>query len=77
MRSSVHSMSAAVALMLCTGSAPALADTPTDDETAMTATVTSPGYPVLTRGQVVVVHAQRLVLTQEPPPAARVGEAPP
>jgi hypothetical protein len=70
-------MSAAVALMLCTGSAPALADTPTDDETAMTATVTSPGYPVLTRGQVVVVHAQRLVLTQEPPPAARVGEAPP
>ena len=34
-------------------------------------------YPVLTRGQVVLVNAQRLVVTQEPPPAATVADAPP
>jgi len=76
MRRFVTSISAA-ALVLCAGGSLASADTPTDDQTAMTGTVTSPGYPVLTRGQVVVVNAQRLVLTQEPPPAARVAEAPP
>lgn len=35
------------------------------------------GYPVLTRGAVVLVNAQRLVVTQEPPPVAEVSEAPP
>jgi hypothetical protein len=35
------------------------------------------GYPALTRGQVVVVNAQRFVVTQEPPPVAAVSEAPP
>ncbi len=34
-------------------------------------------FPVLTRGQVVFVNAQRLVVTQEPPPLAQVSEAPP
>jgi hypothetical protein len=34
-------------------------------------------YPVLTRGQVVLANAQRLVVTQEPPPMATVAEAPP
>jgi hypothetical protein len=34
-------------------------------------------YPVLTRGQVVRVNAQQLVVTQEPPPVATVPEAPP
>ena len=37
----------------------------------------SPNYPALTRGQVVLVNAQRLVVTQEPPPVATVSEAPP
>ena len=34
-------------------------------------------YPVLTRGQVMFINAQRLVVTREPLPAATVAEAPP
>ena len=34
-------------------------------------------YPVLNRGRVVLVNAQRLVVTQEPPPVASISEAPP
>jgi len=34
-------------------------------------------YPVLTRGQVMFINAQRLVVTQEPLPVAKVAEAPP
>lgn len=34
-------------------------------------------YPVLKRGQVVLVNAQRFVVTREPPPVASVQEAPP
>jgi hypothetical protein len=34
-------------------------------------------YPALTRGQVVLVNAQRLVVTQEPHPVATTDEAPP
>lgn len=34
-------------------------------------------YPALTRGQVVLVNAQRLVVTQEPRPVATTKEAPP
>jgi len=62
--------------------APAFADASVDD--GAVATVDSldgappgSGYPVLTRGQVVLINAQRFVVTQEPPPAARVAEAPP
>lgn len=36
-----------------------------------------PSYPVLTRGRVVLVNAQRLVVTEEPSPVATVAEAPP
>jgi len=35
------------------------------------------GYPALTRGQVVLVNAQRLVVTEEPQPLATVADAPP
>ncbi len=34
-------------------------------------------YPILTRGSVVLVNAQRLVVTREPMPVASVSEAPP
>jgi len=34
-------------------------------------------YPVLTRGRVLLIQAQRFVVTEEPLPAARVAEAPP
>jgi hypothetical protein len=34
-------------------------------------------YPVLTRGQVMLINAQRLVVTHEPLPVAKVAEAPP
>ena len=34
-------------------------------------------YPVLTRGQVMFINAQRPVVTREPLPAATVAEAPP
>ena len=37
----------------------------------------SADYPVLTRGQVVLLNAQRFVVTREPLPAAKVAEAPP
>jgi hypothetical protein len=36
-----------------------------------------PRYPALTRGRVIVVNAQRLVVAEEPPPVARVSEPPP
>ena len=34
-------------------------------------------YPILTRGSVVLINAQRLVVTSEPLPLARASEAPP
>lgn len=40
-------------------------------------TPTEGDYPVLKRGRVVVVNAQRLVVTQEPLPVAESSEAPP
>lgn len=78
MRSFLTSLSAAVVILGAGGSV-ALADTTTDDEDlgAADGVRATPGYPVLTRGQVMIIHAQRLVVTQEPPPAARVGQAPP
>jgi|GEM_PF-2212646 len=61
------------------GSAPARAETTVEDGAVVTVDTlgTTPEYPVLTRGQVVLINAQRFVVTQEPPPAARVAEAPP
>ena len=43
----------------------------------MGAAPASADYPVLTRGQVMFINAQRLVVTQEPLPVAKVAEAPP
>lgn len=61
------------------GVAPALAETPIEDGAIVTVDTvgTTPEYPVLTRGQVVFVNAQRLVVTQEPAPVAKLAEAPP
>lgn len=61
------------------GATPALAESPVDDGAVVKVDSlgTIPDYPVLRRGQVVIVNAQRLVVTQEPPPVAQVPEAPP
>lgn len=74
------STSTAVALVLASlSAAPAAADAPSDD--GVTVSVTTLGaaarYPILTRGQVVLVNAQRLVVTQEPSPLASAAEPPP
>lgn len=70
----------AVALLLASlGGAPAAADSTCDDGVTVTLTTfgNAASYPVLTRGQVLLVNAQRLVVTQEPRPLATVAEAPP
>jgi len=61
------------------GLAPALAEPPIEDGAVVTINTlgAAPEYPVLTRGQVVLVNAQRLVVTREPLPTAKVAEAPP
>lgn len=62
---------------LALSAAPATADTsPTEGATV---TILGPvgDYPTLTRGRVVLINAQRLVVTEEPAPVARVAEAPP
>ena len=70
---------AAGVLLVLSTAAPAAANTPL--ERGAVATVSGIGangaFPVLTRGQVVFVNAQRLVVTQEPPPVAQSSEAPP
>jgi hypothetical protein len=78
MRTLAHAMTVA-ALMLSFGGAPASAETPIDEGAVVTVDTPgpSPNYPILTRGQVVFVNAQRFVVTREPPPAAKVAEAPP
>ncbi|MFA9471427.1 MAG: hypothetical protein ACERNK_12700 [Deltaproteobacteria bacterium] len=69
----------AIALTLVLGAAPVLADAPVEDGAVVTINTlgTTPEYPVLTRGQVVLINAQRFVVTREPLPAAKVAEAPP
>lgn len=78
MRTQVRAATVA-ALISALSVAPALAETPIEDgAVVMVDTLDAePEYPVLTRGQVVLVNAQRYVVTQEPPPLARVAEAPP
>jgi len=70
----------AVAFLLASLSGtPASADT-CQDETASVSVTTlgsAARYPVLTRGQVVFVNAQRLVVTREPTPVATVSDPPP
>ncbi len=70
----------ATALMLSIGTtAPALAETPIGDGAVVRVNTlgTTPEYPVLGRGQVVLINAQRFVVTREPLPSAKVAEAPP
>lgn len=66
-----------LAVLFCV--ATASADVPTGD--GVTVSINTLGsatnYPVLRRGQVVIVNAQRLVVTQEPAPLATVAEPPP
>ena len=68
----------ALVLVLLSGS-PVSAES--NQEECATVSVSTLGaaarYPVLTRGQVVLVNAQRLVVTQEPRPLAALGEPPP
>ena len=68
---------AGLAVLLGAGSASA--DVPSGD--GITVSINTLGhvaeYPALTRGQVVVMNAQRLVVTQEPKPLATLAEAPP
>ncbi len=69
----------ATVVMLAIGAATAFAETPSKDGAVATVNTlgTTPEYPVLTRGKVVFVNAQRFVVTREPLPAATVAEAPP
>ncbi len=66
-------------LGLVAGISPASADSTAPEAADVSASVLggTASYPVLTRGRVVVVNAQRLVLTEEPPPVATMAEPPP
>jgi hypothetical protein len=69
-----------VALLLLTlGAAHASAETPIADGAVVTVNTVgaAAAYPVLTRGSVVFINAQRFVVTREPLPAARIADAPP
>ena len=67
------------ALIPIIGAAPALAEPPIQDGAVVTVNTvaTTSEHPVLTRGRVVFVNAQRFVVTREPLPAAKVAEARP
>jgi hypothetical protein len=69
----------AAVVVLLAGTAPAAAQTSLTEGAIATVAGLGPNgaFPVLTQGQVVFVNAQRLVVTQEPPPAAQVSEPPP
>lgn len=68
-----------VLLVFWVGRASVLAETPADVEGAVTVETLGAAseYPALTRGQVVVVNAQRYVVTREPLPLATTEQAPP
>jgi hypothetical protein len=70
---------AAAALAIAWSAPPASADNTAS--AGVTVSINTLGsvadYPVLTRGQVVIVNAQRLVVTREPNPVATLAEAPP
>ena len=78
MRPVVSALTAAT-LMLSIGAPSALAETPIHDGAVVVVNTagTTPEYPILTRGRVVLINAQRFVVTEEPLPAAKVAEAPP
>lgn len=68
---------AALAALLAASTA--FADAPAGDGVTVSIDTLGGGvdYPVLTRGEVVVVNAQRFVVTREPRPLASVAEPPP
>lgn len=70
---------AAVALLLALGATHALADSPLAEGAAVSVNTRgiASEYPVLNRGRVLLINAQRFVVTQEPHPSARVSEPPP
>jgi hypothetical protein len=72
-------IAAAAVLALLTSAAPAFAEPLIEDGAvvAVNAVGTTPDYPVLTRGNVLLINAQRFVVTREPLPAARTAESPP
>jgi len=61
------------------GAAPASAENPGQEGAVVTVDTlgAAADYPVLTRGQVMLINAQRLIVTEEPLPLAKVAEAPP
>lgn len=67
------------ALALPLSASPASAELPSEEGAMVTVNTlpASPDYPVLTQGRVLLVQAQRFVVTEEPLPAAKVAEAPP
>lgn len=69
----------AASVVLLASAAPTSAQTPLGEGAIATVDGLGPSgaFPVLTHGQVVFVNAQRLVVTQEPPPVAQVSEPPP
>jgi hypothetical protein len=72
-----HIAAVAVLTLLAT-SAPALAEPLEDGAVVVVNAVgTTPDYPVLTRGNVLLINAQRFVVTREPFPVAQVDEPPP
>lgn len=84
MRTFANAVTTVVMFVICAGlglvdATAAFAESPVDEGATVTINTvgTTPDFPVLTRGQVVIVNAQRLVVTQEPPPVAQVAEAPP
>ena len=76
---SLHRALCLPSLAVLLGAASVSADVPSGD--GITVSINTLGsaaeYPALTRGQVVLINAQRLVVTQEPQPLAAVADAPP
>lgn len=70
---------AVTSLLVLLATVPAAAESPLPDGVVVSVDTlgSRPDYPVLTRGRVLLVNAQRYVVTQEPLPAAKVAEAPP
>ena len=78
MRALKTTTSFAVLAVLATTVTASAEPTAGDSATVSVSTLGSvSAYPALTRGQVVLVNAQRLVVTQEPSPVATSNEAPP
>jgi hypothetical protein len=77
MRRSFFVASAVVVTWLCATTALAQSADRPALEVGVNAPGAGPEYPVVKRGQIVMVNAQRFVVAREPLPVASVGEAPP